>query len=1072
MKQLSKKFLKHSLFLGFEVLAGCVAAVFLLWLAMIWRLSQGPIDIDFFTETLEKAFSKEMNVDFGQTQIVWGGYQKPIEIHVTDVSIETKRHRPVFSIDSIGVHLSKRSLMLGKIRAKSLTLYSPTLRVLRDKTGSFKLDLNNGNGALKTKSLRRLREEQELFEAETEALYESETLGLEAFLKLVEGEQDPDSALAVLKHLSVRGANIVFQDQLYGGIWRSKSSNITIKKGARGATMAATAQVVVGDEMMAIKFNGFHGWKNGETQSIVTFNRIDPKTLAHEYKYLEFLKGVDLKLSGGIHVTLNKQLKPVRGRLLLDAGKGLITYDQLHKTALPVTSAELKYSFDFAQHSSEIETLVVNLGKAKLSVDATTELQEGRHKLNLKAILEGMRIDDLETYWPSELAPKPRKWVVTHLSKGIASKATLNTKASMAFHDFSSFKLDSLHGHIDFTGIKVDYLPPMPAVINTGGTAIYDENKFVLDINQGALKDMTVLKSNILINGFENRKAKINIDVDVQGPIQSALTVLASKPLHFMDDFPAPIETIQGQTNIDLNLHFPLKKGLKLHDIKVNADAVLTDVVFPELVNDMTLAGGPLTLSVNPQKMNVTGQAMLSGVNTTFDWMKNFDKNADYTSRVKAQLNLDYPFLAKIGVPDIVLFQGPMASEITYTQLQDKKSVLALKGDLVKTSFSHQWLGLVKKEGQPGALDLFLNLTDKRLTMIKSLSLNLDDFVTKGDLKFRENTNGETELDSLTFSEFKVGATDAHIGLKNNGNKKYQITIGGDIFDASQFLSEGSQVENKKNMSEIELEKSSTRFEMAMDVRKLVTSPKTSLNKAKVFVDYQEGAVDRLELDARAGNGQVYLRYLPNAQGYHKLRFEADNAGAALRALNLSKTIKGGALVIDMWPLPNGGRRDMLGKALLSDFRLVNAPVLAKLFNAMSLAGMGDLLSGKGMKFSKLKSKLIWVENEAQGTQKKVRKLTVKNGRTSGSSLGLTFDGDFDKENDRLDLKGTVVPVSGVNKALSEIPLLGQILTGGGDAVFAATYSIKGSQKSPKVSVNPLAALAPGFLRKLFFEGN
>jgi hypothetical protein len=54
---------------------------------------------------------------------------------------------------------------------------------------------------------------------------------------------------------------------------------------------------------------------------------------------------------------------------------------------------------------------------------------------------------------------------------------------------------------------------------------------------------------------------------------------------------------------------------------------------------------------------------------------------------------------------------------------------------------------------------------------------------------------------------------------------------------------------------------------------------------------------------------------------------------------------------------------------------------------------------------------------------------------------------------------------------ISSIPLIGDILTGGaGGGLFAFTYTIRGSFADPSVSVNPLSVLAPGFLRRLFFE--
>ncbi|MFC7542924.1 hypothetical protein ACFQU2_30460 [Siccirubricoccus deserti] len=58
------------------------------------------------------------------------------------------------------------------------------------------------------------------------------------------------------------------------------------------------------------------------------------------------------------------------------------------------------------------------------------------------------------------------------------------------------------------------------------------------------------------------------------------------------------------------------------------------------------------------------------------------------------------------------------------------------------------------------------------------------------------------------------------------------------------------------------------------------------------------------------------------------------------------------------------------------------------------------------------------------------------------------------------------------NTLLGNIPLLGRLFSpeaGGG--VFAGTYRVQGPLADPQVTVNPLAALTPGFLRGLFGLG-
>jgi hypothetical protein len=78
-----------------------------------------------------------------------------------------------------------------------------------------------------------------------------------------------------------------------------------------------------------------------------------------------------------------------------------------------------------------------------------------------------------------------------------------------------------------------------------------------------------------------------------------------------------------------------------------------------------------------------------------------------------------------------------------------------------------------------------------------------------------------------------------------------------------------------------------------------------------------------------------------------------------------------------------------------------------------------------------------------------------------------------DMNSGRANLHGTLVPFSMFNRILGSIPLIGDILTGGdGGGVLAVAYDIKGSLADPKIDVNPVSLLTPGFLRNLFFGGD
>jgi hypothetical protein len=125
----------------------------------------------------------------------------------------------------------------------------------------------------------------------------------------------------------------------------------------------------------------------------------------------------------------------------------------------------------------------------------------------------------------------------------------------------------------------------------------------------------------------------------------------------------------------------------------------------------------------------------------------------------------------------------------------------------------------------------------------------------------------------------------------------------------------------------------------------------------------------------------------------------------------------------------------------------------------MTLYGLVDVLGGPGLGFTRLIAPLRMTD----------RLIQLNDARAFSSSLGLTAKGRIDLDQERADIQGTIVPAYFFNSLLGYIPLIGRLFSpeqGGG--LFAARYSLVGPLEDPAVSVNPLSALTPGFLREVF----
>jgi hypothetical protein len=184
-----------------------------------------------------------------------------------------------------------------------------------------------------------------------------------------------------------------------------------------------------------------------------------------------------------------------------------------------------------------------------------------------------------------------------------------------------------------------------------------------------------------------------------------------------------------------------------------------------------------------------------------------------------------------------------------------------------------------------------------------------------------------------------------------------------------------------------------------------------------------------------------------------------EDFGALLRVLDVTPNVVGGKLVIrgTTNPVPSGRR--YVGHAEGQDYRLIRASFVAKLLSLASFASIGSLLSGEGIPFTALKADFSY-ENDI---------LTISDGRAYGGAVAFNAGGTIDLASNTLSIDGTVVPAYTLNHILGNVPVLGDLLLGGeGQGLFAAKFRLGGPLDEPRISVNPLSALAPGVLRNLF----
>ncbi len=144
-------------------------------------------------------------------------------------------------------------------------------------------------------------------------------------------------------------------------------------------------------------------------------------------------------------------------------------------------------------------------------------------------------------------------------------------------------------------------------------------------------------------------------------------------------------------------------------------------------------------------------------------------------------------------------------------------------------------------------------------------------------------------------------------------------------------------------------------------------------------------------------------------------------------------------------------------KLIIDNFKVQEVPALAKLLTLASLQGIADLLTGEGIRFTDFEMKF----------SNKNNLMKIEELYAIGPAISLLMEGYIESD-DLVSLRGTMVPATTINRTISSIPLIGDILVGkkAGEGVFGVSFKVKGPPNKLKTTVNPVKTLTPRFITR------
>ena len=142
----------------------------------------------------------------------------------------------------------------------------------------------------------------------------------------------------------------------------------------------------------------------------------------------------------------------------------------------------------------------------------------------------------------------------------------------------------------------------------------------------------------------------------------------------------------------------------------------------------------------------------------------------------------------------------------------------------------------------------------------------------------------------------------------------------------------------------------------------------------------------------------------------------------------------------------------------LNDFVLINTPASLKLLSLPSISGLVSIAEGEqGIRFGY--GEINYIEN--QDEFRDIEAFAVSD------SLGLIMEGQIDRKQKLIDMKGEISPMYLVNAIIQNLPVLGPIIIGNeGEGLFSIDFNLTGNVDDPDVESNPLTIIKPRILER------
>jgi uncharacterized protein YhdP len=1025
----------------FLVWLGAVAAALILLFGFsLWRLMQGPIDLDRLTPYIQEALNRSAD---GMQIAISGGRlgidrtTRQLDLRIEGVRVSQADGEPVAAFPEMSASFSLKSLLRGRVAPTRLVIERPILRFIRERNGAIRLGFGDQDG-------------------------DAPSFGPE-ILEQLAGSPKPDAPFGLMRRVVIRGASLVLDDRQTSRRWQADRVDAWLERNPEGLAGDLSLALPIGEHQPELHAN-YSYLSNGRTLDVsLEIGAVQPSALASLAPELAPLAFANFPISGTLATRLNASGLTNEGvRVDLRFGQGTIKSELLPEGSLALQQGVLRAVY--APESGELRlakleldlgggsavTVKGNLDGITPAVIAGSDPPPTSLPGKLGIALADVPVAKFESLWPPALSRGGRRWVLANIRDGVLDEATvqLDLEVDPAAR---SAEIVSARGTMRYHDATITYFHGLAPARKVSGTAALRDKRLVFTPTGGSVKSVQVTGGSLQITDLGAPVEWLTINLALAGPIRDVLEVIDARPLRYARNIGIDPAQAAGRTEVEVHFKLPLLRDLKLDHVEYGVKASLIGAAIANVAMNRNLTEGNFALEITRPGAHLQGNSRFDTVPVNIDANLYFKPKDGARARyrfVLAPNDEQRRRLALDFLPGRLV--GPVGIDLTYSLIDAAHAEAEAALDLRSTTLSVAEAGWKKPPGAPATAKLVLDLDDEQVTQFSKIEVKAPGLDGRFALALAPDTG---RIDRLDIKRLVIGDDDLTGFVMRRREGGWYVDLRGATLDLSHWIKDLSKGDSRQH--------STPDPPLQIDARlsRLILGPQREVRDFTAQLLRDGADWQAAHIDARFANGHQLSLRSGNEAGKRSLTFRSEDLGSTLSLFDITDNIVGGRVTITGEVSDTAGKRVVRGHINGEDYNLVHAPVFAQILSLPSFSGAGSMLAGSGIPFSTLRGDFGYSDNH----------LVLANLLAYGGAIGVTANGAIDLRRDRLDLQGTIVPAYTLNSIIGNIPLIGSLLLGGeGQGLFAANYRVTGSAADPQVSVNPLSALAPGFLRRLF----